>query len=634
MSSEVGAYPRVGADFGGYRIERLLGRGGMGVVYLAHDLRLDRPVALKLLSPSLAEDAEFRARFLRESKLAASLDHQNVVPVFEAGEVDGTLFIAMRYVEGTDLRELLRTEAPLAAERTVALLSQVAAALDAAHEHGLIHRDVKPGNILLAADDHVYLADFGLTRRAEDPDAGPAAGNSLGTVDYVAPEQIQGDPVDGRADVYSLGCVLYECLTGTPPFSSSSPMGVLWEHVQADPPSLRESEAELPDAIDPVIERALAKEPSDRYPSGHELMEDTREALGVATRPAHARFRRRTVALLLGLALALVGVATAAIVLAQGDAPAASPPAVSVEPTLAPEVDSVQRIDPATNTLVATIGAGEDPGSVATGEGAVWVTSNLANTVTRIGVTADDMTTSRIPSKGPRDVVVADGLVWVLETSTAIDRLNPDTGTHVDTLPPNVSGSPNLLAVGEDAVWGTALCRCGDPNAPLSAHGVVRLSFGGLYVSSAFRIEVPRAAPTGIAVGEGAVWVANDYNALANLARFDPDAEVLAATIPLRDGAAGVAVGAGAVWVANPVGDTVSRVDPATNEVTRRIAVGDDPIAVAYGDGSVWVTNYNDGTVSRIDPATNTVEATIDVGPRPDHVAVGEGGVWVTVQAG
>ena len=409
-------------------------------------------------------------------------------------------------------------------------------------------------------------------------------------------------------------------------------MGVLWEHVQADPPSLRESEAELPDAIDPVIERALAKEPSDRYPNGHELLEDTREALGVSTPSPAPRTRTRAIALLIfTLALALTaGAVTAGILLTRSDMKSAP----SFEPTLVPTVDSVQRIDPASNTLVATIGVGEDPGSVATGEGAVWVTSKLANTVTRIGVTADDMTRSRIPSKGPRDVVVADGLVWVLETSTAIDRLNPDTGTHVDTLPPTVSGSPNFLAVGEDAVWGTALCRCGDPNAPLSAHGVVRLSFGGLYASSPLRIEVPRAAPTGIAVGEGAVWVANDYNALANLARFDPDAEALAATIPLRDGAAGVAAGAGAVWVANPVGDTVSRVDPATNEVTRRIAVGDDPIAVAYGDGSVWVTNYNDGTVSRIDPATNTVEATIDVGPRPDHVAVGEGGVWVTVQAG
>ena len=224
----------------------MLGRGGMGVVYLAHDPRLERRVALKLLSPSLAEDSEFRARFLRESKLAASLDHQNVVPIFEAGEAEGTLFIAMRYVEGTDLREVLREKGRLEPERTIVLLAQVADALDAAHEHGLIHRDVKPANILLAADEHVYLGDFGLTRRVEDPDAGPAAGNSLGTVDYVAPEQIEGDPVDGRADVYSLGCVLYECLTGTPPFSSSSPMGVLWEHVQAEPPTVTGKRHEPP----------------------------------------------------------------------------------------------------------------------------------------------------------------------------------------------------------------------------------------------------------------------------------------------------------------------------------------------------------------------------------------------------
>ena len=163
----------------------------MGVVYLAHDLR--RTQGGTEAARSLARRGrEFRARFLRESKLAASLDHPNVVPIFEAGEADGTLFIAMRYVEGTDLRELLREEGRLDPERTVLLLSQVADALDAAHEHGLIHRDVKPANILLAADEHVYLGDFGLTRHAEDADAGPAAGNSLGTVDYVAPEQIEG----------------------------------------------------------------------------------------------------------------------------------------------------------------------------------------------------------------------------------------------------------------------------------------------------------------------------------------------------------------------------------------------------------------------------------------------------------
>ncbi len=264
----------VGSELLGYRVEAVLGRGGMSVVYLAEDLRLRRKVALKLLAPALAEDEAFRERFLVESELAASLDHPNVVPIYAAGEADERLFIAMRYVEGSDLKELLR-DGPLAPERAVRLCGQVADALDFAHERGLVHRDVKPSNVLLDAREHVYLADFGLTRRVAEP-RGVEPG-LFGTIDYIAPEQIRGEEVDGRADVYALGCLLCECLTGEPPFRRSTDAAALYAHLEEEP--------KVPPGLEEVIGKALAKEPDERYGTCTELVEAAREALGLGELP-------------------------------------------------------------------------------------------------------------------------------------------------------------------------------------------------------------------------------------------------------------------------------------------------------------------------------------------------------------
>jgi len=221
----------IGTELAGYRLEALIGRGGMGVVYRARDLALDRDVALKLLAPRLADDSSFRERFLTESRVAASLEHPNVIPIHDAGEIDGQLYIAMRLVDGTDLKALLR-DGPLEPPRAVRVLEQVAAALDAAHARGLVHRDVKPSNVLLDEREHVYLADFGLSRYLGDAAAQLGPAKSLGTADYVAPEQIRGEQVDGRADVYALGCMLYECLAGEPPFSRPREEHVLYAHIQ------------------------------------------------------------------------------------------------------------------------------------------------------------------------------------------------------------------------------------------------------------------------------------------------------------------------------------------------------------------------------------------------------------------
>ena len=265
-----------GSVLGGYHIVRLIGRGGMGAVYLADDLRLGRKVALKVLAAETAEMPQVRERFVRESHVAASLDHPNILPIYEAGEADGQLFIAMRYVPGPDLAGIVAHDGPLALERTLGLIDQVASALDAAHAAGLIHRDVKPGNILVApgsapGSDHAYLSDFGLTKHAEYSGAMTRSGQLMGSVGYVAPEQIEGRPIDRRVDVYSLGCVLYECLAGSQPYPRDTEMATLYAHVQAPPPSLAEARPELPPTVDAVIAKALAKAPDERYGSAGEL---------------------------------------------------------------------------------------------------------------------------------------------------------------------------------------------------------------------------------------------------------------------------------------------------------------------------------------------------------------------------
>src|SRR5919198_156212 len=260
-----------GSTFAGHRIEEVAGRGGMGVVYRATQLALDRTVALKVIAPGLIEDDAMRKRFVRESKVAASIDHPNVIPIYYAGEEDGVAYIAMRYVPGDDLRSLVRRERKLEPRRAARLVAQVAAALDAAHAAGLVHRDVKPANVLLGPDEHVYLTDFGLTKHALSVGGATKPGHWVGTLDYVAPEQIRGERVDARADVYALGCVLYYALTGHVPYERDGDEARLWAHLSEDPPKPSEPVPRLPPELDDVIARALAKSPDDRFPSAGDL---------------------------------------------------------------------------------------------------------------------------------------------------------------------------------------------------------------------------------------------------------------------------------------------------------------------------------------------------------------------------
>ena len=275
-----------GSQVAGYRLERQVGAGGMAVVFRARDERLNRRVALKILAPALAADEEFRQRFLQESQAAAAVDDPHIIPVHDAGEADGVLFIAMRYVPGGDVRSLVRRAGPLPPARVDAIISAVASALDAAHTAGLVHRDVKPANMLLdtrhGRADHVYLSDFGLSKVALSPADLTGSGKFLGTADYISPEQIKGEPVDGRADQYALACAAFELLTGAPPFRRDDVLAVIYAQTSEPPPSLTSRRPGLPPEADQVFATALAKDPEDRYPSCQDFADALAEALGLA----------------------------------------------------------------------------------------------------------------------------------------------------------------------------------------------------------------------------------------------------------------------------------------------------------------------------------------------------------------
>jgi tRNA A-37 threonylcarbamoyl transferase component Bud32 len=311
---------------GAFRVGPLVARGAMASVYLAEGSGGQR-IALKILSPELAGDARFRQRFLRESQLAATLDHPHVVRTIAAGEDGGVLYLAMEHVDGADLRQLLRDEGRLEPDRALRLVRQAAEALDAAHDGGLVHRDVKPGNILVTGSgeaEHAYVCDFGLARHVSSVGSLTGDRGFVGTVDYVAPEQIMGDPVDGRADVYALGCVLYECLAGLRPFERDTELAVVFAHLNEAPPRLSDIRPELPSAFDELFRTALAKSPDDRYPGCGPLVDAAGEALrGTLRARGRPRRRRRAAPLVTGLVLGAIVLAAATVLatrLSGGDA--------------------------------------------------------------------------------------------------------------------------------------------------------------------------------------------------------------------------------------------------------------------------------------------------------------------------
>jgi YVTN family beta-propeller protein len=599
--------PTLGTTIAGYRLERLIGRGGMGVVYLADDIALGRKVAVKVLASGLTEDQRFRDRFLRESRLAASLDHPAIVPIHQAGEADGTLYIAMRYVDGTDLRGLLAA-GPLPAGRALAILSQVASALDAAHRRGLVHRDVKPGNILLDRDEHAYLTDFGLSRHAPSQSGITGSGLLVGTVEYIAPEQIEGRSVDGRADVYSLGCVLFECLTGRRPFVGELDVAVLWAHVNEPPPTIGDA------AVDGVLARALAKSRAERYETAGAFLADAGQALGVSTSELAARGtpRRRHGRLLAG-AGALVAVALA-VALAASLARGGGGGAVAVAS------NSVAVIDPESGRVTADVPVGTFPGAITFGDGALWVGNLGDNTLSRIQPASREVKTIGLQGP-PTGIAVTPTRVWVA-------MANPSAGevSEIDPQNERVVGKADVGA--NYTVYGLRAIAARDGDVWFANYDSTAGRIDPATSSVTTKVETGGQMPA-VAIGFGSVWVGNDGDNV--ILRVRPANGAVIKTITVGNGPSNIAVGGGAVWVANRLSDSVTRIDPRTSTIVATVPVGRHPLGLAASAAGVWVANSGDGTVSKIDPRSNRVITTVRVGGTPGAVALAGGSVWVTV---
>ncbi len=607
----------VGTVFAGYRIEGEIGRGGMGVVYRARHLALDRECALKLISPALSGDRRFRERFQRESRLAASLEHPNVVQVDHAGDDAGILYLAMRLVEGSDLRRIVEADGPLDLERAARVLGGVAAGLDAAHARGLIHRDVKPANILIEATnggERVFLTDFGVSRTAGKGGTVTSSGELLGSPDYMAPEQVAGDRVDHRADIYALGCVLHFALTGQPPFPRDNDMAKLFAHGNAPRPRPSRPVPALPGGIDRVVAQAMAVSPERRYQNAGQLAADLeRVARGAeplaAELPTAAepfsdqavtrrlrRPARRRLWPILALAAVLVAAAVAAaLALTRGGGSGGVP------------ANPLPR-------AVDTIDVGGGPSRLAVAPSRLWVASGGASALYAIDLVGDQPARPPVPTGGsPTAVGVGFHSVWALnQGSSSLLRLDPLSAPI--EIP--VGSNPSDLAFDGHWVW---VANRGDGT-------VSRIDPS----TNAVNATVPvGTGPTAIETGAGGVWVANAGD--GSVSKIDPgSATVVGKPIPVGEGSNQLAVGLGYVWSTDPSSGAVTRIGP--NSMTPAgdpIEVGDRPTAVTTGVGYVWVSNGGDSTVSRVDPRAGEVAGPpIHVGTDPVDVTVGKGAVW------
>jgi serine/threonine-protein kinase len=583
----------IGSEVAGYRIEALIARGGMGVVYRATHLGLERPVALKVIARELADRGGFRERFLRESRLAARLDPPSVVPIYDSREVDGELIVAMRLVEGGDLRHLIDREGPLSPGRALDLLGQVADALDAAHAAGVVHRDVKPHNILVEGD-RAYLSDFGLAK-AFDQSSTTGSASVVGTAQYMSPEQWRGDSIGPAADVYSLGCVLYEALTGIAPF----------ERAESD------TEPELPQGIDEAIRRAVAKDPARRYRSAGELIAAARAAEGSDIRPTAVlsgdRSERTTapnrsqrwlgrvggraaVWLLSGAAIIVAAVAAAVLFLLLGGG--------------GPDVSS-------------PIAIGTPPLRItADGQGA-WVTSERDGTVTRLEPATGDVLRKSIVQPGVSGVAIGSKWLWVTDPRRH-ELLRLDSKTLRQEQVIEIPGAPGPIALSAKPrrVW--VADEAGAGIAVVNAESDRRI-----------RTQLPpQAAPLHIAVGAGGLW--SSSSSTASVRRIDLGTLEPGEAIPAGPRPAGIIVAHGFVWVTNPPRGTVTEIDPSLHQVQGQIDVGSKPGGIDAGTSTIWVANAGDDTVTRIDLETGEEEGDpIHVGPEPGAVAVGGDAVWV-----
>ncbi len=675
-----------GDELAGYRVESYLARGGMAVVYRARDVALGRLVALKLIAPELAMNEKFRLRFMRESALAAAIDHPNIVPIYRAGEDDGHLYIAMRFVDGEDLGAVLEREGALPIDQLLPLFTQIASALDAAHTAGLVHRDVKPGNILLTghardlSTRHVYLTDFGLTKRSTSLTDLTTVGHFLGTIQYVAPEQITGGTVSGTADVYSLGCMLYQALTGDPPFLAEHDAAMLWAHIAGPIPSVSGRRPDLPPAIDDVLARAMAKKPTDRPPTCLSLMADLRAALA-GRAPAHGSVRVEQTdpgdakpephaAPSTDLHRAPTDQAALAVT-----APV-RPPAHTVPRTRPPppprETPSTLRRRLVLGTVLVTIlvitfgGAGiwhviANRHILRTADfprprvSAVGLSASLPVPVMRGTIRVGNGPRGAAVSPDGRRVYIADDTVSVIDTAMnrviattplsappqyvaiapngrrayvttyndadgtghAVQVMNTATNTVMATIP--VGSNPYAAAVTPDGQ------RLYVPD-----HGSQDLSVINTRTNSVTTIIVVPPNPHWVAFTPDGrrAYVADHESNLVSV--VDTASNTVIAKIPVGRSPHSVAVSPNGreAFVADYDAKSVSVIDTSSDAVTATIAVGANPqcVAVAPDGRHAYVTNNGSGSLSVFDTANNHVTATVQVGHGPWVVAVAPDG--------
>jgi ABC-type transport system substrate-binding protein/tRNA A-37 threonylcarbamoyl transferase component Bud32 len=561
----------IGTVFAGFHVEALIGEGAMGAVYRATDAH-GTPAALKVLVPELARDERFRQRFLRESQLAASLEHPNIVSTLSAGEEDGDLYLAMEYVEGPDLREVLRREGRLDAERTLDLLGQVARALDAAHARGLVHRDVKPGNILLDEQArHAYVCDFGLARHVSSVSSLTGDRGFVGTIDYVPPEQVEGGSIDGRADVYALGCVLFECLAGRRPFERDSELAVVFAHLNEPPPRLSDVRPDLPEAFDAVFAVALAKAPDERYTTCSEMVSAARAAtLGKVM--VRRKVRRRRILVATGASLAVAGAAIGALVATGVISSAARPGAAHRSVALRP--NALNLVDAKTHRLVASVSSRDrtSPGDIVFAAGSAWVKPNGKQRIERVDPRTERVTaTVQLPWLPGLRLATGAGSVWVTE----------DLGSHVWRI---------------DGRSGKVIAR-------------INVGEGGI--------------GPGIAYGAGSLWLAQGSDVL----RVDPRTGHVTHRYPA--GSWWLVFADGAVWAATSNTGVVSKIDPIDNKVVARTKLHGWLSDLSVGGGSVWVSIPTDGVIFKLNEDDLRVESSSSAGADPERLTFGAGKLWI-----
>jgi serine/threonine protein kinase/ABC-type transport system substrate-binding protein len=561
----------IGTVFAGFRVEALIGEGAMGAVYRVTDAYGAR-AALKVLVPELARDERFRQRFLRESTLAESLDHPNIVSTLSAGEEAGDLYLAMEYVEGPDLRAVLRREGQLDAERALDLLAQVAVALDAAHAKGLVHRDVKPGNILLDKQArHAYVCDFGLARHVSSVSSLTGDRGFVGTIDYVPPEQVEGGAIDGRADVYSLACVLFECLAGARPFERDSELAVVFAHLNEPPPRLSDARPDLPRAFDEVFATALAKAPDERYTTCSELISAARAATQGKV-IARRKVRRRSILVASGATLAFagasIGVLVATGVISSGTRSTSPRSSVALRP------NALSLVNSTTHRLVGSVDSPDrtSPGDIVFAGGSAWVKPNGKQRIDRVDPATKRVTASvQLPWLPGLRLATGAGSIWLTE----------DLGSHVWRI---------------DGRSGKVIAR-------------INVGEGGV--------------GPGIAYGAGSLWLAHGSDVL----RVDPRTGQVTHRYPANSW--WLVFADGAVWAATSNTGIVSKIDPVDNRVVARTRLHGWLSDLSVGGGSVWVSIQTDGVIFKLNEDDLRVESSSSAGADPERLTFGAGKLWI-----